>query len=105
MEIGEVIKMLIKNRGLSQATVAEKIGKTPASLSQIVNGVHKPQPETLESLSKVLGVPVRVMYFLTLSEDDIPEANRELYKTVGPMMEDYFHRIFGTNPEDLKKAR
>ncbi|MGQ3087606.1 helix-turn-helix transcriptional regulator, partial [Flavobacterium sp.] len=43
MEIGEVIKMFIKNRKMSQADVAKAIGKSTTALSQIINGVYKPQ--------------------------------------------------------------
>ena len=104
MQIGEVIKMLIKSRGLSQLEVAKEIGKSPTALSQIINGVYKPQTDTLESLSKLLKVPVPVIHFLSIDEEDVPAENRQLFRTLAPSMERYLIDVFNAEPEDLKKA-
>lgn len=102
MKIGEVIKILIKNRGFSQNEVAKRIGKSSTALSQIVKGVYNPQPDTLERLSNVLDVPTSVIYFLSISEDDVPEENRALFKALAPSMEKYMLDVFNAKPDDLE---
>jgi len=102
MEIGEVIKMFIKKRGLSQADVAKSIGKSPTALSQIINGVYKPQSDTLEALSKELNVPVPVFHFLSIDEESVPPENRQLFRALAPSMERYLLDVFNTSPEDLE---
>ncbi|TPD68543.1 helix-turn-helix domain-containing protein [Flavobacterium microcysteis] len=102
MEIGEVIKMFIKKRKLSQGQVAKDIGKSRTALSQIINGAYKPLPETLESLSKVLNVPVPVFHFLCIDEESVPPENRALFRALAPSMERYLLDVFNTSPEDLE---
>lgn len=101
MEIGQVIKLLIKKRGLKQVEVAEKIGKSTTALSQIINGTYKPQSDTLEKLSQVLNVPVAVIHFLSISEEDVPKENLPLFRNLAPSMEKYLIDVFGANSEDL----
>ena len=101
MEIGQVIKLLIKKRGLKQVQVAERIGKSTTALSQIINGTYKPQPDTLEKISEVLDIPVPVIHFLSISENDVPKENLELYRNLAPSMEKYLIDVFSVNKKDL----
>jgi transcriptional regulator with XRE-family HTH domain len=101
MEIGKVIKLLIKKRNMKQVEVAKLIGKSPTALSQIISGTFKPQSETLEKLSEVLNVPVAVIHFLSISENDIPKEKLPLYKILAPSIENYLMDIFSVNKEDL----
>lgn len=102
MKIGEVIKMLIKKRGLSQQEVANRIGKSPTALSQIINGVYQPQSDTLESLSNMLDVPVPVIHFLSIDEEKVPIENRQLFRSLAPSMERYLIDVFNAKPDDLE---
>lgn len=101
MEIGQVIKSLIKKRGMKQKEVAALIGKSPTALSQIINGTYKPQSDTLEKLSEVLNVPVAVIYFLSISESDVPKENLSLYRNLAPSMEKYLMDVFMVDKGDL----
>lgn len=92
--IGKVIKELIKKRGLSQKDVAKSIGKSTTALSQIINGVYKPQSDTLEEISKVLNIPVPVIHFLCIDEKDIPDNKKEIFIYLKPLMEKLLFDIF-----------
>lgn len=94
MTIGEVIKMLLKKKGITQNELAKKIGKSRTAVSQIVNGGYNATPETLENISKVLEIPVPFIHFLTIDECDIPEDKRDLYKVLSPAMEQFLYQIF-----------
>ncbi|RZJ65622.1 MAG: XRE family transcriptional regulator [Flavobacterium sp.] len=105
MELGEVIKMFIKKRNMTQGEVASRIDKSPTALSQIIKGVYKPQADTLESLSKVLNVPVPVFHFLTLDEESVPHENRKLFRAMAPTMERFLLDVYNTEPEDLELTK
>ncbi|WP_409187223.1 helix-turn-helix domain-containing protein [Antarcticibacterium sp. 1MA-6-2] len=63
MEIGQVLQKLIKQKGLTQAMLAQKIGKSPTALSQIIKGRYYPNPETLDKICEVLEVPSNYCLF------------------------------------------
>lgn len=94
MTIGQVIKILLKKKNITQLQLAEKIGKSTTAISQIVKGQYSPTPETLEKISKVLDVPVPVMHFLTISEKDIPDDKKQLYNLLAPSMNKFLNEIF-----------
>ena len=77
MELGKIIQLLIKKRNLTQVQVANSIGKSATALSQIIKGSYNPNPETLDRICKVLDVPLPVLYFLSISEKDIPKNKVE----------------------------
>lgn len=94
MTIGEVIKNLLKRKNISQQELASRIGKSTTAISQIVKGVYQPTPDTLEKIAKELDVPVAIIHFLTISEDQIPEDKKQLFNFLAPTMEKYIFEIF-----------
>jgi transcriptional regulator with XRE-family HTH domain len=94
MTVGQVIKKIIKKRGLTQVEVAKQIGKSTTALSQIINGVYEPNPESLDRICKVLNVPKPILSFMMISEDDIPEDKKEIYKDFEPILKEFVSEIF-----------
>ena len=94
MTIGQVIKKIIKKRGLTQVEVAKSIGKSTTALSQIINGVYEPNPESLEKLCAVLEVPKPILYFMMISEEDLPEEKKEVFKDFEPVLKDFISEVF-----------
>ena len=95
MELGVILGSIIKKRGLTQATVANRAGISSTALSQIVRGNYNPSPATLRKLSEVLEIPLPIIYFLGVSEDDVPDDRRELYRIMSPTIQDMIFKIFG----------
>jgi len=56
--IGSRAKAARLHAGLSQDKLAEKIGRTPESISNIERGQQLPALDTLLDLARVLGLPV-----------------------------------------------
>ena len=94
MTVGQVIKKIIKKRGLTQVEVAKQIGKSTTALSQIINGVYEPNPESLDRICNVLNVPKPILSFMMISEDDIPEDKKEIYKDFEPILKEFVSEIF-----------
>ena len=55
------LKFYRKNKGMRQLALALAIGKSSNYINSIENGKYFPSPETIEEISKVLGIdPVRL---------------------------------------------
>jgi transcriptional regulator with XRE-family HTH domain len=85
MNIGNAIKELRKQKGLSQSELASLAGTTQASLSQIESG-RRPKSETLKNISESLKVPEALLYISGLEKEDVPKENRELYDQLFPLL-------------------
>lgn len=59
-DAGKVLNQEIKNRGLKQSYVADKIGISPAYMSQLVNGSKKVSTDVAVRASIILGVPLDI---------------------------------------------
>ena len=101
MKIGQIIGKLIKKRGLTQKQVASKINKSTTALSQIINGVYEPNPETLDKICKVLDVPKPILYFMMISEEDIPDDKKDIYKILEPSIKEFIVSVFGSNQTEV----
>lgn len=57
--LGDRIKHIRKQKGLSQVQAAESAGIDPKSLSRIESGVFKPSLDTLYGLAEALGIEMQ----------------------------------------------
>ena len=56
------LKEVLKEKGYSSKSLAEKVGVTPATISNINNGNHFPKEELLVNIAGVLEVEVRDLF-------------------------------------------
>ena len=56
------LKELLKEKGVSGKELSEKVGVTPASISNIVQGNSFPKPDLLVSIAEVLEVDVKDLF-------------------------------------------
>ncbi|WP_422446022.1 helix-turn-helix domain-containing protein [Thermoanaerobacterium sp. DL9XJH110] len=68
--IGDKIRRLREQKGLTQKQLAELIGTTEASLSRYENNLREPKAEIISRLANALGVSAD--YLLGKSEEDKP---------------------------------
>lgn len=85
MNVGNAIKEIRKQVGLSQADLAGAAGITQAALSGIENG-NRPATETLKKISQALGVPESLIYVMGMEKEDVPENKRTLYDQLFPVI-------------------
>ncbi|GAA3638935.1 helix-turn-helix domain-containing protein [Flavivirga jejuensis] len=60
------LKELLKEKGISGKDLSEKVGVTPASISNIVQGNSFPKPELLKQIAKALEVDIRELFIPTI---------------------------------------
>ena len=70
--IGEKIKAVRLQKGVSQTALAKTLGVSTAMICQYEVGKRKPKVETLSKIAGALGVDLKVFY------DDLPKENMEL---------------------------
>lgn len=59
---GRNLKRLRKERGFTQETFAEEVGKSVDTISKIERGAASTQIKTAEGFARVLGVPLHTMF-------------------------------------------
>ncbi|TAH40116.1 MAG: XRE family transcriptional regulator [Bacteroidetes bacterium] len=94
MDLGITIKNIRKKQGLTQGEFAERIGITQTYLSQIENNLREPNLSTLKSVSKGLKTPLPVLFFLSMTEEDVQPKKRDAFKLVSPSVKSLLHEFF-----------
>jgi len=59
------LKDILSEKGMTGKELAEKIGVTPASISNIVQGNSFPKPETLIAIAGALDVDIKDLFVST----------------------------------------
>ena len=94
MDLGQTITRLRKERNITQEDLTKKCNITQAYLSQIENNKKEPNLSTLKDISLALAVPLPVIFFLSLENEDVPEDKRPIFNAMKPSMAGFFESIF-----------
>ncbi len=66
------LKEILKEKGVTGKELADMIGVTPASISNIIQGNSFPKPETLLNIANALNVDIRDLFNSTKSTTETP---------------------------------
>ena len=80
MEIGDAIRKLRMWREMTQKELAQRIGVSANALCAIELNRSFPSKETITKVCRVLNIPVGYLLFFALTEEDIPQDKRELFR-------------------------
>ncbi len=94
MNLGLTIKNIRKQKSINQIDFALKSGITQTYLSQIENNQKEPNLSTLKSISKALNVPLPIIFFLAMDDEDVPENKRDAFKIVSPSVKSLINEFF-----------
>jgi transcriptional regulator with XRE-family HTH domain len=94
MNLGTVIKNIRKQKGQTQIEFASFCGITQTYLSQIENNSKEPNLSTLKEISRNLEVPLPILFFLSLNEEDIPVEKRKAFEIVNPSVKSLINEFF-----------
>ena len=98
MQIGKTIKNLRQKKGLKQIEFAKKCNLSQSYLSLIEKEKKEPTLSMLKQIAAVLEIPVPVLVFFSLNEDDIPQSKKEAFKTLDPLIKGMMTNIFMPEP-------
>ena len=96
MHIGISIRNIRKKRTpkLTQQEFCKLAGITQTYLSQIETGVKTPTIGVLESISKNLGVPLPILFWFGLQEEDIIDGKKKNYRFLKPTIDAMINEFF-----------
>ena len=94
MNLGTVIKDIRKQRGQTQTEFADSCGIPQTYLSQIENNAKEPNLSTLKEISKNLDLPLPILFYLSLNEDDISPEKRKAFEIINPSVKSLINEFF-----------
>lgn len=97
MNLGETIKLLRKRNGLNQSQLAELCKITVTYISLIENGKKEPTLSLLKTIANSLRVPLPILLFSALTEEDIPESRKEFFNAIKPSIDSMLHNLIDDN--------
>lgn len=113
MTIGEFIKQIRQQLGMTQKELAAKVGISYQQLSQYERGARSPKSETLDKIVEAMGFyfpEFMRMYYGTLSR--IEEEDREILDSVAPSEREQLEpalaalrQLMNANGYDLSRTR
>ena len=80
MEIGDSVRKLRMWREMTQKELAQRIGVSANALCAIELNRAFSAKETIMKICRVLNVPVGYLLFFALTEEDILQDKRELFR-------------------------
>lgn len=94
MNLGNTIKILRKKKGIKQNMLADKCNISQAYLSQIENNQKEPNLSTLKEISNQLEVPLPIIFYMSLDENDITQDKKEAFNLVNPAIKSMLNEFF-----------
>ncbi len=94
MDLGNIIKNIRKQKGQTQSEFALSCGITQTYLSQIESNLKEPNLSTLKSISESLNVPLPILFFLSMTEDDVQPIKRKAFQIVSPSVKSLVNEFF-----------
>lgn len=94
MKVGNAIKKLRKKSGMTQVYFADKIGITQTYLSNLEKGHRHPSIDILNKIANVLETPLPVLFWFTLTEEDVKENKRDIFKLLKPPIDSLVDALF-----------
>jgi transcriptional regulator with XRE-family HTH domain len=94
MDLGSTIKNLRKQRKQTQQEFATRCGITQTYLSQIENNLKDANIGILEQISSQLNLPLPLLFFISMTDSDIPEGKRKDFLTIAPALKSFINELF-----------
>jgi transcriptional regulator with XRE-family HTH domain len=94
MDLGTTIKNIRKKKGYTQDEFAPLCGISQTYLSQIEANKKEPNLSTLKSISSNLKVPLPIIFFLSMTDDDVLPNKRHAFEIVSPSVKSMLNEFF-----------
>ncbi|NVK05483.1 MAG: helix-turn-helix transcriptional regulator [Flavobacteriia bacterium] len=94
MNIGSTIKQIRQKKGQKQKDFALTCGISQSYLSLIENDVKEPTITLLKRISQELEIPLPILMFYSLEEDDVNENKKEAYGLLESHIKNMINSVF-----------
>ena len=82
MDIGQAIKTLRQEHGMTQTQFADRCGMSLTAVSNLETGKAYPPKKTIGKICEVFEIPTSYFLLASIEEEDIPEQKRVLYRAL-----------------------
>lgn len=82
MRLGKAIKDLRKSRGMTQVQLAKLVGVSSVMIGFWEIGRTFPTQPKIKAVANAFGMSVALLLLLSITEEDVPESKKELYKAL-----------------------
>lgn len=79
MDIGDAVRAIRKERGMTQKKLAERSGLSANALCSIEKNVSFPSKETVKRICEALDIPVSYLLFFSISDEDVPADKLKIF--------------------------
>lgn len=86
MNLGQVISSIRKNNGIKQGDFAAKVGISQTYLSLIETNKKEPNMSVIHDISKVLKIPIPLLFLMAIEKNDIPNNKRNAFEKIQPSL-------------------
>lgn len=94
MNIGQTIKYFRQQKQIRQDDLANRCHVSATYLSQVENDRKIPSIKLLTKISNELGIPIPVLFVLSMNDKDIPESKKEAFNTIVHPFKSYITELF-----------
>lgn len=95
MNYGLIIRKLrIEKYNENQVDFSKRIGITQSYLSSVENGNKKPSIDLLETISLLTNLPLPIMFWQSLTDENIPVGKRDVFNQLKPIIDDLIMSFF-----------
>lgn len=94
MDLGNAIKNIRKKKNQTQGELALSCGITQTYLSQIEGNLKEPNLSTLKTISEHLDMPLPILFFLSMTEEDVQPSKRKAFQIVSPSVKSLVNEFF-----------
>lgn len=94
MNLGKTIKDLRSRKNIKQNELADKVSLTQAYLSKIENNQQEPTITVLRNIARELDVPLPILFFHALDQEDIQAEKREAFEIIQPSLQRMVESFF-----------
>ena len=92
MNLGLEIRKTRKAQKINQQELSRRTGLSQAYISQVENGHKKPSQDAIETICEALNTHAGILYWNSLTEQDVPENKRFAFKVIKPSVDRLLQR-------------
>ena len=99
MKLGNSIKTFRKNRSLTQSQLAEMCEISTTYLSLIESEKKEPSLPLVKVIAERLNIPLPILIFSAITNEDIPENKKELFEILKPSVDSILNNLVNDNAD------
>lgn len=94
MDISKALFQMRKRTVHNQKEFAGKLGISQTYLSLLENGKKTPSWDLIEHYSKLVNVPIAIVFWKSIEDKDVPTSKKRIFKELKPVVDNLIDQIF-----------